>query len=773
MTFMTKTLELDTILAKVESYAKSQTTHEIIGALKPMISLDEIHQALDETRDMMSLIQRQGLLPFIEDYDIEPLFDYALLGRMLSIREILTIQLFLKMEKDILHYFKEAKRNKVALGVIETDASRLMDHHDLLSFISSKLDEDGLVLDDATPELYHIRRQLLRLEKSVQDKIQKLLVDYALYVNEPVIVIRNGRLCIPIKDGYKNKIKGIIHDMSSSGQTVYIEPEATRQLTAEIETLKIKEENEIQRILSMISQEVSQNGKTLKSNMTTFIHLDLNAAKARYAWSIDAHKPLINEEGKIHLIKARHPLIDPSLVVPIEVELDDSVKTLLITGPNTGGKTVALKTVGLLTLMVQTGLLIPASDHSSVSIFHQVFADIGDEQSIQQSLSTFSSHLTKIIQMIHHVKDRTLILLDELGSGTDPNEGVSLAMAILDYFRQFDIRMMVTTHYSELKMYAYETPHMRTASVAFDKKSLKPLYYLQMGTTGSSHAFLIARRLGLKDDVVRHAEHYYEGRQSDLAKIMEMLTDEMAVVTEKKKQLQEDIEKTERERRTLIEKKEVLEKAQESVIEAIRKRETDKWEALKDDLRTLILSLQSKSALTNPELAELKRKLNQGVADDHSHRVPDELAVEDQVFIIPYQQMGTITSIEKDKIRVVFGPYDMVFDRLELKKESKPIESKTKPKASRGSTGSTPERKASFELDLRGYRFEEVKEAMDQAIDSAMLSGLTQIRVIHGFGTGAVRKAVYDYIKSSKYIQSSRFGGEGEGLNGVTILTLK
>jgi DNA mismatch repair protein MutS2 len=774
MTFMTKALELNLILEEVKKYAKSDTVRDAIIHLEPMIDVFEIERSLNEVYDMSSLISRNGNLPFLDDYDIDELINYAKMMRIYSIKEILYIRLFLVMERDIIRYFKDARKNKISLNSIESYEGNLSNHHGLLEYIISKIDEDGVVLDQATPELLRIRKDIRRLEKSLQDKIQKLLIDYSSYVNEPVIVIRNDRFCIPIKEAFKNKIKGVIHDMSSSKQTVYIEPEATRQMTAEIESLKILEDQEIQKILSMISEEVSKDFVTLKGNLDVFIALDFISSKSRYAMTIKSIKPEINEEGHISLINARHPLLDQHVAVPISLEFNENIKTLLITGPNTGGKTVALKTVGLLTLMTQCGLLIPAQEGTKISVFHQVFADIGDEQSILQSLSTFSSHLNKIIKMIEEVKDRSLVLLDELGSGTDPNEGVSLAMAILDYFRKYDIRMMVTTHYSELKSYAYEQSHMTTASVAFDKKSLKPLYYLQMGTTGSSHAFLIARRLGLKEEVVSHAETLFKGRQTDLSKVMEKLNDEMAYLEKQKEKLRYEILSNRKEKESFLVQRETLIKEQDQLIEKIKERETKKWEELKEEVRIVLNELKTKKELSNPEIAAIKYQLNQSVDTNYEHRITDQLNVGDLVFIIPYQQTGTIKSIEKDQYRVVFGKFDLTFLATDLKKETILTKSnkKTTDKPVKA-TGSTPAKSANFELDLRGFRFEEVKDALDQAIDRSMLSGLNQMRIIHGFGTGAVRKAVYDYIKSSPYIKSHRFGGEGEGLNGVTIITLK
>jgi DNA mismatch repair protein MutS2 len=773
MRFMTKTLELPIILMKVATYAKSDTVRNDIAHLEPMTDSVLIAKSLDEVMDMTALIQRSGVLPLIENYDIHELLRYAGLERVFSIQELLYVRLFLSMEKDIIKYYKESEKNRIPLNTLAHYFTDMHSHIRLFEYIQSKMDEDGQILDDATPELMRIRRDLSRLEKNLQDKLQKLLIDYASYLNEFVIVIRNDRFCIPVKEAYKNKIKGVIHDMSQTKQTIYIEPEATRQITAEMESLRVLEDQEIQKIIAMMSESVHESHASLKDNLDLFLALDFISSKARYALTIEAIRPQINNDGRIALVKAKHPLLDQATAIPIQLELDAEVKTLLITGPNTGGKTVALKTVGLLTLMAQCGMLIPASEATSIAIFNQIFADIGDEQSISQSLSTFSSHLTKIIEMIKNVNNNTLILLDELGSGTDPNEGVSLAMAILNYFKTFDIRMMVTTHYSELKSYAYEEPNMTTASVAFDKKTLKPLYYLQMGTTGSSHAFLIARRLGLQEKVVKDAETIYQGRQTDLAKTMEKLNDEMLYLERQKEKLAVEIKELKKEKNEYQMLKEKLIRDQDNVIEQLKAKEEAKWNQLKDDARKLIIELQSKKELSNPEIAQLKFQLNQGVQEEREYRKTDELSPGDQVFIVPYQQYGTVKGIKNDEVRVVFGKFDLTFKSTDLRKDQMKEPPKKTIRVEKISTGSTPEKKANFEVDLRGFRYEEVKEALDQAIDAALLSGLSVIRIIHGFGTGVVRKAVYDYLKTSPYIKSSRYGQEGEGLNGVTIITLK
>jgi DNA mismatch repair protein MutS2 len=776
MSFMTKTLELHHILSQIALYAKTERVKTIIESLYPMTDLDEIELSLFKVLDMMNLISKIGNVPLIEDFDIAELIKYGKMNRNYTIHELLIWRLFLKMERDVIQYFKNAALQKIPLKSLEPLATEIKSHAFILSYMYEKMDDDGLILDQATSELYKIRKDKFRLDRQLQDKMQRLLNDYQNYLNEYVVVIRNDRFCLPVKDGFKSKIKGIIHDMSASKQTVYIEPEQARNITAQIETLNQLEKKEIDKILQAMSEKIHQEINSLALNLDVFITLDVLNAKALYALKINAYKPTINKIGTIKMIKARHPLIDQKEVVPIDLELNAENNTLLITGPNTGGKTVALKTMGLLTLMLQSGLLVPLSEQSELAIFDQVFADIGDEQSIMQSLSTFSSHMTKIVTMLDHIKDNTLVLLDELGSGTDPNEGVSLAIALLEAFRKHDLRMIVTTHYSELKSYAYEKDKISTASVAFDKKSLKPLYYLQKGTTGSSHAFLIAKRLGLNNEIIEHAKLLYQGRQTDLAKIMEKLNEETLNIQQQKEILNETIHKEKEVIRQYEEKTDAFLKERDQLLERIKTREEKKWNELKLEALKIIDDLKEKETLTKPEIANFKHDLRKGFEDDKETIEKDQIKVGDRVFILPYQQTGTVKQIKSDSYEVEFGKFELTFKAYDLKKE-KLIPNNTKTKNKKESisikTGSTPQKSGQTSLDLRGFRYEEVHDALDLAIDRAMLSNISTISVIHGFGSGAVRKAVYQYLKSTPYVKSYRFGEEGEGLNGVTILTLK
>jgi len=770
---MTKTLEFPHIINRIKKYAHTDSTSVFIEQLMPMTSLDDIKQKLSETDDYLSIVLRMSRCPFVDDFDIVQLFGYGQKHMSYSIYELLQIKLFLSMEKDIVFYIREIKKLHINTGLIQPYFDQIQSHYHLYEKLNQMIDPEGYILDDASAKLLQIRNDLKRFDHQLQDRLNKLVNDYQTYLSEQVIVIRNDRFCLCVKEAFKNKIKGITHDISASGQTIYIEPEQSRQITAHIESLKTEEKNEIDHILRSVSHEIQKEEESLLNNLNIFVNLDFIQSKALYAKEIDGHVPHINRDGKTVLVKAKHPLLNQETAVPISLKIDQQYKILLITGPNTGGKTVALKTLGLLTVMTQSGILIPASEQSEIAVFNQIFADIGDEQSIEQSLSTFSSHLTKIIQMLKDVDNQTLIILDEIGSGTDPNEGVSLAIAILNAFKKYDVRMLVTTHYSELKHYAFEQPDIQTASVAFDQQSLKPLYYIQMGMTGSSQAFLIAQQLGLGDSVIAEAKDLYSNRQTDVAKMMDKLNLMMVDYDKQEKKLIEQNEDLSQKIKSYESLKLELIKKQDAVIEKIKEKEILKWESLRDDALKVIKDLEHKQSISKPESAQYKHHLNKNSQETNQFLLKDDIDVGDSVYIKSYQQYGIVKSVKNEKYDVKLGQFELTFDILDLIKDKEPKKTKSIERKTKTVQQEKPARQGLMTLDLRGYRFEDVYQALDQAVDQAIYSGLHELTVIHGFGTGAVKTAVHDYIKQSSLIKSHRFGQEGEGLNGVTIITLK
>lgn len=765
--YSTKALEFNLILSLIQAYAFSKAAGDEIIETQPLSHYDTVVLNLTKSNELKSIIQSYGKLPFVKDFDIYKIVSNLEKINFLKVEDFLRIRRYIRMEISLENYFKTI--DVVYIKTLDTlkDFKHLKS---VLQSIDAIINEDETIFDDASSTLKTIRHDLKLKQRHLDKLLSEVLNKYQSYLNESIIVTRNGRFAIPIKDTYKNKVKGVIHDVSASKQTVYIEPEDIRQVTQDLEYLTRLEEQEIINICITLTNILKPSVDLLKTHLDFLVELDILNAKTSYALSLNAQLPNINQDGMIHLIDARHPLIDQSQVVPIEISITGQHRVLMITGPNTGGKTVALKTVGLFTLMMQSGILLPVSKQSELSIFDQVFADIGDEQSIQQSLSTFSSHLTKIKNMFDELKGRALILLDELGSGTDPIEGVSLAIAIIDTLKSDPKhRIILTTHYSELKLYAYDNPDIYTASVAFDEKTLKPLYKIHLGIAGSSHALKIAARLGLPNNVIEQAESLLGGRQTNLGKNIERLNQEQTLLEQQKEALKIQSDLLDKELKQYQEKNRAFEKEKGQILSSIKIKANKEYEKLKSEAMDMIEKLSKVDKLSTPEAAKLKGDLNQRVKSDVKVRL-ETLHIGDHVMVTNYGQDGVITKINKDQYIVSVGLFELPFKRSELTKVIAQKKNIEKPKVKY--TGAAPSKAPTFELDLRGKRFEEVKELMDKAIDDALLSNTPYIRVIHGFGTGAVRKAVYDYIKRSKYIKSHRYGTEGEGLNGVTVITL-
>lgn len=768
-------LEFDKIKKQISKLTFSLSAQDKITQLNPSISCQVVDKMLNQTNEMLNIIVKYGSLPFLEHFDNTILTKDNTLERIYYIDELLYLRLYLVMEQEISNFYYNFDSNDKFIYL--EDLFALNDHLRLTSNFNATFTDQGEIFDDATKELKSIRTTIKKLQFDLDNRINRLLKTYENYLTDPVIVTRNNRLCLPVKETFKNKVKGVVHDISQSKQTIFIEPEISLQISAEIEMNKILEEKEITKILTNLTLIVNDNFETLKENFSKLIELDYIHAKAKYSLSIDGIKPKINNEGMINLINAKHPLLDKTIAVPISLHLNNKENVLLITGPNTGGKTVTLKTIGLLTAMIQSGILIPVNEESTLAVFDNIFADIGDDQSIVNSLSTFSSHIVNIIRYLKNLTNNSLILLDELGSGTDPNEGVALAIAIIEEFVKKDVRLVVTSHYSELKTYAYETEGIITASVAFDKDTLKPLYYLQHGISGDSHARLIASRYGMSKEVINKANQIYQSKETDLAKIMSKLNEERVLFEEERRQMNALKDRYIKDRNDLERTKERLLNEQVAKLEEIRTNEETKWNKKEKEINELIAVLELEQNLKQHQITDLKGKVSSKVKKDVIYDEEQVLKLKDKVYIKSYQQYGDIVEINKDKYRVVFGLFDLWFKNSDLKlvedikKPANKVLAKSRKSSNSGNTDVT--REATLRLDLRGFRYEEVHEAIDKAFDNALLSNLSSLTIIHGFGTGAVREAVYSYLQKSSLVKSYRYGGEGEGLNGATIVTLK
>ena len=772
MKFATKTLEFDKILNLVAPFATSSRVKATILELPILINKELIQNSLGEVDDALKALLRTSNINLDPKYDIYDQVKRLEIGSVLSQNELVLVKLFLRQEVATFNYYMHLNKLKIEVPSLLKYFQNIYRHDELLELVNKTIDDDGMIYDTASNDLNRIRKRINSKITNIHERLEKLMVKYDQFLNERVIVTRNDRYCLCFNASYKNKIKGVVHDISSSGQTVYIEPDEIRSIMAEVDLLRVEENQEILKILAKVSENLSLNIETIKTNLEIFIDLDLIYAKANYAEKINGVKPSLNDEGKINLVKARHPLIDPKKIVPINFYLDKLAPTMIITGPNTGGKTVALKTVGLLTIMAQSGLLIPASHQSEVAVFQNIYADIGDEQSLEQSLSTFSSHMMKIKEIIDNVGPNDLVLIDEIGSGTDPVEGTSLAISILDYLRSYKPNLVVTTHYSELKMYAFEKSDIITASVAFDEITLEPKYFLQIGLTGSSNAILIANRLGINPKIIKDAQEIVKGRQTDIAKVLEKLALKEQELDRKNLEYEQNKAKLDK----LIEKYDDLldrnAREQAKVLKEIVDQETQVWNQQQLEVQKIIKELKQRKELSTKEEAEIKakiRKPNQPkpIVSDYNFKVGDH------VFIMSYQQTGVIVEIKGDEYLIDLGPFTLNFKKHDLKLTAAPRQEKKTRTPRKKGFSQTPQAQASLELDLRGVRYEEVAPLIDKAIDNLLLSNLRSLRIIHGFGTGAVKNAVYEYIKNSSLIESSRYGGENEGMQGVTIITLK
>lgn len=771
MSYATKALEFDVVLKRISKYSMCETTRHQIENLMPFLDLPTVQIEIQKTKQTLDLIARMGSFPFIEDYDVHELFKAISIGQVLSIRDILSVRLFMVMTRDIINVFREIIRNKFPFDQIQFIFNQLSPTDHLIALIDAKIDPDGIVLDHASEGLLTIRKQQRRLEQQRREILQSLLQKRASQLNDQMIVMRNNRFCLPVKAEYKNSFKGIIHDESSSGTTAFIEPLETIEKTVELERLNFAEQQEIIKILEDITAQLKVDIDALNLNLESLLCLDLLQAKAKYALEIDGYAVEMNANGQIKLVDARHPLIDSTVVVPISLELNEIKRTILISGPNTGGKTVALKTTGLLTLMAQSGLLVPMKSSGTLSIFKGIYADIGDEQSILQSLSTFSSHMRRIKQIIDVASDDILILFDELGSGTDPQEGSALAMGILDYLEPYNLRMIVTTHYSELKVYAYTHPHIANASVAFDNDTLKPLYRINYGISGASNALYIAKKLGLSEAVIDLAQGYSNLKENDLTQSIKAFEQESLLVKQKEITLSKTLHDMETLKKEYQAKLEQLENEQEAILAKTKAKADKQMQANLEKAEALIEILSMKD-LKDHEVAQIKYEFKQLDFDESPKIAQKALKVGDHVYIKSYDQNGIITQQVKNQFKVKFGVFELLFDPKDLKPTEEP---KIRPRTvkSKPVESKIIDNDVKMELDLRGYRFEDVKETLEKFLDNAVFNHMRTVRIIHGFGTGAVRKAVYDVIKNSPYVSGYRYGGEGEGLNGVTIISLK
>ncbi len=781
-----RVLEFNKIKNIIKEYTATKAGEALVDQLKPYDSIYEVNKALKETDNALDLLVKKGAPPFEGVYDVREGIDRAGKGGVLMTASLLRIANMLRCARRFKEYVKEDD-NEI-LSPLEDLCEGIVPLKSLENSILNAIISEEEISDRASSKLYNIRKTLKEKNSSIKDRVNDFIRNNSKYLQENLYTIRGDRYVVPIKSDFKGSVDGLIHDQSSSGATLFVEPMALVNLNNEIKELMLKEKAEIERILAELSARVYENIDIVKNNGNIVWQLDFIFAKAKYGVAIDAICPAINEDGSFDIIEGKHPLINKDIVVASNIYLGKDFTSIVITGPNTGGKTVTLKTVGLIHLMALSGILIPVRHNSSIAFYREIFADIGDEQSIEQSLSTFSSHMTNIVNIIEKADKNSLVLFDELGAGTDPTEGAALAIAILEYLRERKAKIIATTHYSELKIYGLKTNGVENASVEFDVETLKPTYRLLIGIPGKSNAFEISKRLGLLEDVIEEAkgliakdslkfEDVIENLQNKSmkaerdARIAEVLKDDVEKLKEDYEKKIKAIEK--------IREKEFQEARRESrMVLKGAKEEADK--ILKDmrELEKLGYSSEARGLLEK-ERKKLKDKLESHqekidlFSSDKGEKI-EAIELGMDVMLPSLNQKVTVLSLpdNKGEVQVQAGIMKINVKVEDLRK----IDESSKDKKVRRRTKKEVNlnmKSVNSSIDLRGMDCQEAEYAVDKYLDEAYLAGLGEISVIHGKGTGTLRKAITDMLKNHTHVKTYRLGEYGEGGNGVTIVQLK
>ncbi len=782
------TMEYNKIIDKLKNFAISEMGKKLTEELVPSSNIDDIILWQKETSEAVSMILKKGSLPLGGLKNISACLKRVSVGGVLSIQELFYICDFLYVSRKVKNYAKNESKNDI-FEILEPQFELIETISELERDISRCIISDTEVSDDASGALKDIRRNIKSSNDRIKEQLNGIIHSqtYKNMLQDPVITIRNERYCVPVKQEYRNSFSGMVHDQSATGATVFMEPMSVVQLNNKIKELHSKEKIEIEKILRALSEKVNENKDLLSSNLEILSHLDFIFAKGELSISMNGTEPIFNTRGYINIKKARHPLLDPEKVVPTNIYLGDEFTTLLITGPNTGGKTVSIKTIGLFTLMGQSGLHISAFDNSELAVFEDVFADIGDEQSIEQSLSTFSSHMSNIIKILKNVTDNSLVLIDELGAGTDPTEGAALAVAIIEYLHKRKIRMAVTTHYSELKVYALSTEGVENASCEFDVHSLRPTYRVVIGIPGKSNAFAISQRLGLPEFIIKNAKEvlsHEDARFEDVITDLEISKKTLVSEQERAEEYRREAEKLKKDfenqkRKTREQRDKIIKKANEDArrIFADAKEEADK--IIKDMQKMLRQKNNGDMEAKRRELKDKLLKADESLSKFSNkrdfHKVPKKLFKGDKVFIHTLNQSGIVINPPDTKgdvtIRAGIMTVKVNISNLSLDK----TEDTPKNTAKKYSVG-VKARKSQYispEVDLRGLTVEEAVEKTDKYLDDAYLAGISPVTVIHGKGTGVLRSAIQEFLRKNPHVKDFRIGQYGEGESGVTIVELK
>lgn len=773
-------LEYEKILEKVAGQARSSVIKNKILNLAPMINADDIKEELENTAQMVGVISRFGNIDLFGLYDFSDMIGYVRKRGILEPYELLQVNDLLRVAEYLKDYGKDIEE-----PYIKDLFARISTNDYIKDEIERSIISEDEIADNASSELRNIRRQKARKEADIKAKLNSYISSdrYDDALQDKVVSMRDGRYVVPVKTNKKSVIGGIIHDKSSSGNTIFVEPAAIVELNNQLKDLELKEDDEIRRILDRLSRFVEKFDVEILENQKLISRIDFLAAKAKFAINNEYTKPKITTDKIIKLNQARHPLLTGK-VVPIDVVIGGDYKTLIITGPNTGGKTVSLKTVGLISLMAQTGFYIPAEENSIVNIFDDIFVDIGDTQSLEMSLSTFSASLTKIVKITENASPNSLVLLDELGSGTDPTEGAALAISILDYLRKKEIMTFATTHYSELKYYAVETAGVMNASVEFDVNTLSPTYKLEIGTPGKSNAFEISKRLGLDESILKNAQNLLGEDTKNVNKILDEIEENKEEIEAKNAEIDRYKREIQKAKRDLEEKSKEVEKQRAAIIrqaedranEILEKANTESQEMLKEakkskNANTSDIDRSLNNIRNRYKSSKIERK-QKGLRIGKSEDAPEDLKLGDIVIIEGINERAEVISEPDDKgnIKLQMGILKMdsnIKNVSKVESDSKTEKNIQKVYNAKKAMNISPT------LDLRGQRYDDAMRSLDKYLDDAMLAGISKAKIIHGKGTGALINGVTENLKNDKRIADFRLGDDKEGGYGVTIVSFE
>lgn len=783
-----QTLEFDKVKQMLSSHIVTKLGEEHLQQLAPLTDYDKIEEYLIETEDAVKVLRLRGGIPIPVLENIKPHMKRIEIGAMLNGLELAQVGRVLRTVTELQQFFEDLREAEIELERLYEWSDKMVALPELAKVIRISVDEDGHVTDEASSELKGIRQSIRRAEQGVREQLDGILRGgNSKYLSDTIVTMRNDRYVIPVKSEYRSHFGGVVHDQSASGQTVFVEPRQVVELNNKLRQHQIAERKEIERILAELSNELEPFRQDILQNAFVLGKLDFINSKAIFGKTIKGIVPALSKEKHVSLKQARHPLIAPEKVVANDIILGEDYQAIVITGPNTGGKTITLKTLGLLQLMGQAGLPIPAHEDSVIGVFSEVYADIGDEQSIEQNLSTFSSHMTNIVDILKHLDKDSLVLFDELGAGTDPQEGAALAISILDQVGQIGAFVMATTHYPELKVYGYNRSGTINASMEFDVDTLSPTYHLLIGIPGRSNAFDISKRLGLSSSIIEQSKQIIDGESQDLNEMISDLENQRKMTETEYLEMRHYVDESESLHHDLKEAYELffeerekeLNKAKAKANEIIEEAQA-KAEGIISDIRQMQLRSSSSSNVKEHELIDVKTQLSD-LKHEETHlaknkvlqkaKVKKTFKVGDDVMVETFGQRGTlINKVGNKEWQVQLGILKMNVseDNMTLlAPEKEPVRRMTSVRSDSGGSRSS----VKTQLDLRGKRFEEAVAEVDQYIDAALLAGYPQVTIVHGRGTGALKKGVQDYLKNNRRVKKYEYAPPNQGGDGATIVS--